>query len=263
MLGFIGCGNMGSAIIKGIIDSGIDPKNMYAYDHHKEKILNTNSKINICSNNIEVVNKSKYIFLAIKPHLYNEILQAIKDHLTYDKIIIIMAAGYTIKQAEEIIGNKKIVRIMPNTPALIKQGFITISYNNKLSIEEKNIIINLLKNIGTVKEINEDLMNAYSSITGSGPAFVYLFIEAMADAALLLGIPKKEAYEAISTMIIGSAKLLLETSKHPAELRDMVTSPSGTTIEGIRTLEEKAFRSSIIECVVNTYKKNLDIKNIR
>ncbi|WDU84009.1 pyrroline-5-carboxylate reductase family protein [Caloramator sp. Dgby_cultured_2] len=135
--------------------------------------------------------------------------------------------------------------------------------NENIDKVEGEYVINLLKSLGEVKIINESQINAYSAITGSGPAFAFLFIEAMADAAVLLGIPRKDAYEAAARMLIGSSKLLIETGKHPGELKDMVTSPAGTTIEGIRTLEEKGFRSAIIECVVNTYKKNLNIKDIR
>lgn len=264
MIGIIGCGNMGEAILKGIIGSGYNPKDIYAYDHSKEKILNINSHVNICNNEKEVVNKSKYIFLAVKPIAYDKLLNNIKDLVANDKVIISMAAGYDIEKIEEKLGNKaKVIRIMPNTPSLIGEGYTVVVLNENIDKVEGEYVINLLKSLGEVKIINESQINAYSAITGSGPAFAFLFIEAMADAAVLLGIPRKDAYEAAARMLIGSSKLLIETGKHPGELKDMVTSPAGTTIEGIRTLEEKGFRSAVIECVINTYKKNLNLKNIR
>ncbi|MCX7903989.1 MAG: pyrroline-5-carboxylate reductase [Caloramator sp.] len=264
MIGLIGCGNMGGAILKGIIKSGYNPKDIYAYDHNKEKILNINSKVNICNNENEVINNSKYIFLAVKPLVYDTLLNNIKDAVDENKVIISMAAGYEIEKIEEKLSKEaKVVRIMPNTPSLIGEGYTVAVFNKNIDKDEEEYVVNLLKSLGEVKIINESLINAYSAVTGSGPAFVFLFIEAMADAAVLLGIPRKDAYEAAAKTLIGSSKLLIETEKHPGELKDMVTSPAGTTIEGIRTLEEKGFRSAIIECIINTYKKNLNLKNIR
>jgi pyrroline-5-carboxylate reductase len=128
---------------------------------------------------------------------------------------------------------------------------------------EKNDIIDILKTFGDVQEVKEQFINAYSAITGSGPAFIFMIIEAMADAAVILGVPRKEAYKAVEYTVYGSSMLALDTNMHPGELKDMVCSPGGTTIEGVRTLEEKGLRSSIIECIINTYKKNLNILNIR
>ena len=263
MIGFIGCGNMGTALIKGMLNGGLNPKEIFAHDHNASKIKAISTEINICSDAKEVAQKSKYIFLAVKPYTYDNVLAEIKDFIDDNKILVTMAAGYEINRVEAVVGHRKVIRTMPNTPSLVGKGFIAVSYNNLLTDEEKAYFEELLGNIGILQVIKEDLMNAYSAITGSGPAFVFNFIEAMADAAVLIGIPRAEAYKAVEMMILGSAELALNTSKHPGELKDMVTSPGGTTIEGIRTLEEKGFRSTIIECVINTYKKNLDIKNIR
>ncbi|KRQ87017.1 Pyrroline-5-carboxylate reductase [Caloramator mitchellensis] len=263
MIGFIGCGNMGAAIIKGMIQGGVEPNIIFAYDHNKNKIEDISAGINVCISEKDVVAKSKYIFIAVKPYAYDNVLHEIKDVLDDEKIIITMAAGYEIKRVEAVVGYKKIIRTMPNTPSLVGKGFIAVSYNEFVNDSEKQYFEGLLRNIGLIKVIKEDLMNAYSAVTGSGPAFVFNFMEAMADAAVLLGIPRKDAYAAVEMMILGSAELALKTERHPAELKDMVTSPGGTTIEGIRTLEEKSLRSAIIECIINTYKKNLDIKNIR
>lgn len=174
-----------------------------------------------------------------------------------------MAAGYKIDIIKQIVGNKKVVRIMPNTPALVQEGLTALCFDDLINEEEKVDVKNLLNTFSCVIETKEQYINAYSALSGSGPAFVFLFIEAMADAAVLLGIPRNDAYKAAAQTVLGSAKLLESTGLHPGELKDMVCSPGGTTIEGIRTLEEKGFRSAVIECIVNTYKKNLDINNIR
>jgi pyrroline-5-carboxylate reductase len=268
VIGFIGAGNMAKAIINGMIKNGIDYKNIYI--HHinitdaEPRFLYTGD-INIvnCTSNLEVVDKCKYIFLAVKPDVYEDVLSEIKHNLTDDKIIITMAAGYEINMVKKIIGTHKIVRTMPNTPALVNQGFTIACFDELVSNEERKNILKMLETFGIVQIVDEDYIDAYSAISGSGPAYVFMMIEAMTDAAVLLGIPRKEAYKAVQYTIIGSAKLALESDAHPGELKDMVCSPGGTTIEGIRTLEEKGFRSSLIECIVNTYKKNLNITNIR
>lgn len=264
MIGFVGTGNMGSAIIKGMLSSGIKSDSIFVNDRNSKALpALKEAGVNICSNNVEVAKNSKYIFLAVKPIVYDEILHEISSVIDDDNVIVTMAAGFDIARVKMIIGDKKIVRIMPNTPALVNSGFTVACYDDKLNTEERETVTKLLKTFGGVKEITENYINAYSALSGSSPAFIFMLIEAMADAAVLMGIPRSDAYEAAETTIIGSAKLALESHKHPGELKDMVCSPGGTTIEGVRTLEENGFRSSIIEALINTYKKNIDISKIR
>lgn len=266
MIGFIGAGNMAKAIIKGMVGKGIGFDNIFIHStHFKDLELPNETDIDIiyCSSNKEVVEQSKYIFVAVKPDVYDDVLHEIKHSLNEDKIIITMAAGYEINMVKKIIGNHKVVRTMPNTPAIVNQGFTIVCFDDLVSSEERENIIKMLESFSVVQTTHEEQIDAYSAISGSGPAYVFMMIEAMADAAVLLGIPRNEAYRAVQYTLLGSAKLAQETSLHPGELKDMVCSPGGTTIEGIRTLEEKGFRTSLIECIVNTYKKNLNITNIR
>jgi pyrroline-5-carboxylate reductase len=216
-----------------------------------------------CNTNVEVVEKCKYIFIAVKPDTYDNVLHEIKHDINDDKLIITMAAGYEIDQVKKIIGNRKVVRTMPNTPAIVGYGYTIVSFDELITSLEKNDIMEILNTFSEVQEVSEELINAYSSISGSGPAYVFMLIEAMADAAVMLGIPRMDAYKAVEYTVYGSSMLALNSTMHPGELKDMVCSPGGTTIEGVRTLEEKGFRSSIIECVINTYKKNFNISNIR
>ncbi|KMT23041.1 pyrroline-5-carboxylate reductase [Clostridium cylindrosporum] len=265
MIGFIGAGNMGFAIIKGMINKGISPKDICVYDKNKDALEKLNAlNIDIYDTEIEVSKKSKYLFIAVKPNIYDYILNKINTSITEDTIIISIAAGYEVSRISDIIGNKKIVRTMPNTPALCGEGFTAAYFNENISESEKNQVLELLKTFGKCCVVEkEELINSYSAVSGSGPAYVSIIIEAMADAAVLLGVPRSDAYILAEQTILGTAKLALDTNQHPAILKDMVCSPGGTTIEGVRTLEEKGFRSALIECIVNTYKKNIDIKNIR
>jgi pyrroline-5-carboxylate reductase len=264
MIGFIGTGNMGTAIIKGMLANNIDKSSIYANDQN-EKSRNAMKELglNDCNNNVEVAQKCKYIFLAIKPIVYDTVLKEINNYLTDDSVIIIMAAGYDIARVKRIIGEKKVVRIMPNTPALVCKGFTVVSFDELINNEEKIKVLDLLNTFGEVKEISENYINAYSALSGSSPAFIFMMIEAMADAAVLMGIPRVDAYKAAQYTVLGSAHLAFESGKHPGELKDMVCSPGGTTIEGVRTLEEKGFRSAMIESLLNTYKKNFDLSKIR
>lgn len=263
MIGFIGCGNMANAMINGMLKNNIKSNDIWVFDTNKSKLEIMSEKgINVCSSN-EIFQKSKYVFLAIKPNVYNDVLNDVKDVIKNDSVIISMAAGFKIDSIKQIIGNKKVVRIMPNTPALVGEGFTAVCFDNLIDEKEKNTVMSLLKSFSYVVETKENYINAYSAISGSGPAFAFMFIEAMADAAVLLGIPREDAYKAAQQTLLGSSKLSMLSQKHPGELKDMVCSPGGTTIEGVRTLEEKGFRSAVIECIVNTYKKNLDISNIR
>lgn len=266
MIGFIGAGSMANAIIQGMASNFLSQRDVYIHGRSKNKIkipINSNIRLLECSTNVEVVEKCKYIFLAVKPDIYDDILNEIKSVTNEDKILITMAAGYEINQVKKNMENCKVVRTMPNTPAIAGCGYTIVSFDDLITPAEKDDIIEILNTFSEVQEVSEELINAYSAVSGSGPAYVFMLIEAMADAAVMLGISRKDAYKAVAYTVYGSSKLAMDTGIHPGELKDMVCSPGGTTIEGVRTLEEKGFRGSIIECVINTYKKNLNLSNIR
>lgn len=264
MIGFIGSGNMGSAIIKGMLVNDIDNGSIYVNDNNETALqVMRKLNLNICKSNLEIAQKCKYVFMAIKPIGYEKVLTEISEHLSDESVIIIMAPGFDIGKVKRIIGEKKVVRIMPNTPALVGKGFTVVCFDDLISKAEKNEVLKLLSTFGEVKEITENYINAYSALTGSSPAFIFMMIEAMADGAVLMGLPRADAYKAVECTLIGSAHLAMESGKHPGELKDMVCSPGGITIEGVRTLEEKGFRSSLIESLLNTYKKNFDLSKIR
>lgn len=252
-LGFIGTGNMASAIMGGIIKNQIIPANEIIGADVMEagrKRVKEQFGIQVTADNHEVVKNSDVVILSVKPQFYAEVIAEIKDDVREDQIIITIAPGKTLAWLKEQFGkNVKIVRTMPNTPALVGEGMTAACPNEFITEEEITYVRTLLESFGRVEIIPERLMDVVVSVSGSSPAYVFMFIEAMADAAVSGGMPRAQAYQFAAQAVLGSAKMVLETGKHPGELKDMVCSPAGTTIEAVRVLEEKGFRSSVIEAM--------------
>ena len=252
-VGFIGCGNMAKAIIGGLINNaGITPKDIIAADASEAAIKKASDNIGIDTtlNNKEVASNSDVLFLSVKPQFYETVIAEIKDTISANQIVVTIAPGKTLAWLAERIGSDvKLVRTMPNTPALVGEGITAVCKNSLVSDEEFLYIMSLLSSFGLAEEISENLMDVVVSVSGSSPAYVFMFIEAMADAAVLDGMPRDKAYKFAAQAVLGSAKMVIETGKHPGELKDMVCSPAGTTIEAVRILEEKGFRSSVIEAM--------------
>ena len=252
-IGFIGCGNMGSAMINGIIKSRvIEPGKMLIYDRNLNKMekLRNDLGIKIEKSITALVRKSDIVFLAVKPNAYGIVLEEIKEFFTEDKIFVSIAAGINKAYIENILGkDKKIVRSMPNTPALVNEGMSALCPNNYLTTDEINEIIELFEAFGEAEVVEEYLFHSVIGVSGSSPAYVFKFIEAMADAAVLGGMKREKAYKFAAQAVLGSAKLLLETGKHPGELKDMVCSPGGTTIEAIASLEKNGFSGTVIQAI--------------
>ncbi len=252
-IGFIGCGNMASAIIQGITKkTNIKSSQIIVSDASEVAISKASEDlgVNATRSNMRVVSESEVLFLSIKPQFYETVLTEVKDAISKDQIVVTIAPGKTISWLEAIIGNDvKLVRTMPNTPALVGEGVTGVCKNKNVTDEEFSYIMSLLKSFGMAESIPESLMDVCVSVSGSSPAYVFMFIEAMADAAVADGMPRDKAYKFAAQAVLGSAKMVLETGKHPGELKDMVCSPGGTTIEAVRVLEEKGFRSSVFEAM--------------
>lgn len=252
-LGFIGCGNMASAMMKGIIENEIVSKEEIIGSDVLEASMQKakdNLGINITSDNKEVVKKAEIIVLAVKPQYYEEVISEIRDVVEKDKIIVTIAPGKTLAWVGEHFDKAvKIVRTMPNTPALVGEGITAACCNENVTHGELDSVVNILKGFGKCEVISENLMDVVVSVSSSSPAYVFMFIEAMADAAVADGMPRAQAYEFAAQAVLGSAKMVLETGKHPGELKDMVCSPAGTTIEAVRVLEEKGMRSAVFEAM--------------
>lgn len=259
-IGFIGCGNMGQAILKGMLKSGqVLPENMIVSAKSDETVNKLKTKYGVWGthDNIQVAKEADILFLGVKPYLYSQIITEIKDHVQDETLVIGMAAGVSTGNMEELFEKPlKIVKIMPNTPVAVGEGVIALVTTSKVEDQEKEAIITLLKPLGLVKVINESHMDVITGISGSSPAYVYMFIEAMADAAVKNGFPRKDAYEISAQAVLGGAKMVLETGIHPGVLKDQVTSPGGTTIEAVVKLEELGLRHTVISAVDTCIEKS-------
>ena len=252
-LGFIGTGNMASAIMGGIIKKGLISANeIIGADLLEQGRERVKKEFDICitADNNEVVEKADVIILSVKPQFYEEVICEIRDFIRADQIVITIAPGKTLAWILEKFGKDvKVVRTMPNTPALVGAGMTAMCPNEFMTEEEIAYVRTLLESFGRVEIVPERLMDTVVSTSGSSPAYVFMMIEAMADAAVSGGMPRAQAYHFAAQAVMGSAKMVLETGKHPGALKDMVCSPGGTTIEAVRTLEEYGFRSAVIEAM--------------
>lgn len=252
-LGFIGTGNMAGAIMGGIIKEGIFKADEIIgsdiFEPGREKVKETYG-IHVTADNREVVEKAEIVVLSVKPQFYASTIAEIKDFVREGQIIITIAPGKTLAWLEEQFGKAvKIIRTMPNTPAMVGEGMTAVCPNKYVTEEEVKYAVGILSAFGKVEVIPERLMDVVVSTSGSSPAYVFMFIEAMADAAVADGMPRAQAYKFAAQAVYGSAKMVLETGRHPGELKDMVCSPGGTTIEAVRVLEEKGLRSAVIEAM--------------
>lgn len=252
-LGFIGTGNMASAMMGGIIKNGIIPADeimgadVFAPGLEKVK---AEFGIHVTDRNAEVAQHAETIILSVKPQFYEEVIIQIKDYVKEDQLIITIAPGKTLAWLEEKFGKAvKIVRTMPNTPAMVGEGMTAVCHNSYVTENELKNAVSLLKGFGEVQVVSEHLMDAVVAVSGSSPAYVFMLIEAMGDAAVSGGIPRQQAYQFAAQAVFGSAKMVLQTGKHPGELKDMVCSPAGTTIGAVRVLEERGFKSAVFEAM--------------
>lgn len=250
-LGFIGFGNMGQAMAEGIISAGIiKAENIQIIDISQDKTKEAaeKMKIAVAQNNKELVLGCKVIILALKPQFYQSIIKEIKEYVKEDTIIVSIAPGQSLGGLLQSFGKPlKIVRTMPNAPAMICQGMSALCKNEYVTDEEILYIKSLFEGVGKAEIVPEYMMNAVLAASGSSPAYVCLFIDALADAAVREGMPRSLALSFIEQAVVGTAKMLQETGMHPSQLKDTVCSPGGTTIEAVSVLEDSGFRSSLIK----------------
>jgi len=252
-IGFIGCGNMGQAMLWGMIDSGkVKAKDIIVSTKTLASRINIQKKygVDIADSNLEAAMIADVIFVGVKPQYYEEILTEIKNIMWDDKILVSIAPGKTLAWLERIVGKPiKIVRTMPNTPSMVKEGMTGICANKRVSATELDMVSKLCKCFSKVEYVTEQQMDVVTAVSGSSPAYVFMFIEAMADAAVEGGMPRKQAYTFAAQAVLGSAKMVLETGIHPGELKDMVCSPGGTTIQAVHVLEDKGMRAAVMDAM--------------
>jgi len=249
-LGFIGCGNMASAMISGILKNGICKAEEVIVSAKTDATLQKAKDkfgVKTAQSNTEVVQASDGFVLAVKPQFYESVIAEIRDSAKPGQMVITIAPGKTLAWLSEKFGKPvSIIRTMPNTPAMVGEGITAVCCEKDVPQKTLDDALKILRSFGKAEIVPERLMDAVVSVSGSSPAFVFMFIEAMADAAVADGMPRPQAYTFAAQAVLGSAKMVLETGKHPAELKDMVCSPAGTTIEAVRVLEETGFRGSVM-----------------
>lgn len=253
-IGFIGCGNMGGAILKGILSANLVKENdIFVHTSTKAKMEQLASlyHIQVASSNVEVVMKSDIIFLAIKPYLFERIFEEIKDVIEPTKLFVSIAAGQSLSNMLVMSGrlDTKIIRTMPNTPVMVGEGMSAATPNINCNETDVLAIMNIFTSFGKCEIIDEQLMDAIPSVSGSSPAYVFMMINALCDGAVRDGMTRQQALVFASQAVLGSAKMVLESGIHPEQLKDMVCSAKGTTIEAVASLEKSGFRSSILEAM--------------
>ena len=252
-IGFIGCGNMGKAMLGALVKSNtIDIDSIMVSTKSKDSADKIREEYGVSTTlvNSEVAKKSDILFLAVKPYLFEKVINEIKDSILQETIIVSIAAGITIDNIEKWFGKSiKVVRTMPNTPCLVGEGMSAVCPNGKISEEELKEVCYLYNLFGKYELLEEKDFHAFIALCGSSPAYMFVFIEAMADAAVKLGIPRAKAYKMAEQSMLGSAKLALETGKHPGVLKDEVCSPGGTTIEAVLDLEKNGFRNTVASAI--------------
>ncbi len=259
-IGFIGTGNMGTALATAVAKSAPDTK-LYFADFLKEKAEKTAKDLSgISSDNITLIKECDMVFLGVKPQVLPALLSEIAPFVKERKgelTLVTMAAGVKIGSLLSALGEETpVIRIMPNTPVMVGEGVIVYCSKN-VSKEEEKIFASYLSSGGLVEKIEEEKIDAASALHGCGPAFAYLFVEALADGAVSCGLSREAALRFAAKTVKGAAEMVLETGKHPGELKDAVCSPGGSTIEGVRALEEGGFRGTTMDAVLASYEKTL------
>jgi pyrroline-5-carboxylate reductase len=252
-IGFVGCGNMAKAIISGLVNSGqIAPANIWVFDHKPatNQAMAQQYGVTAADSVESLAREVDILFGAVKPNVILKVLKDLAGQLKKDVLVVSIAAGVTLDSLASVLGHdRKIIRVMPNTPSLVNEGMTSVTPNVLVEAHEVDEVVGIFESFGKAAVVNEYLIHAVVGVSGSAPAYVFMFIEAMADAAVLGGMPRAQAYQFAAQAVKGSAQMVLETGKHPGELKDMVCSPGGTTIEAVKVLEEKGFRAAVMNAM--------------
>ncbi|WP_457639187.1 pyrroline-5-carboxylate reductase [Persephonella sp.] len=257
-VGVIGAGNMGEAVVRGLINSEkLKSTDIIVSDINRERIDYIVDRYNVAgtTSNRRVVENAEVVFLAVKPKDVEKTLTPLKEFFSEGQVLISLLAGTTTEKIKSLANRPAVIRVMPNTPALIGEGALGVSFGD-IPEEKKEEILNLLGGLGRVVEVEEYLMDAVTGLSGSGPAYVFMFIEALIQGGIKEGLSYSQAKELAVQTVIGSAKLLQETEEHPSVLRDRVCSPAGTTIYAVHKLEEKGFKDAVISAVEEASKRS-------
>lgn len=255
-LGFIGCGNMATAILQGALaKQKVAAQDVMITCSTPERTQQKAAQLGVCagSSNEQVAEFADVLFLSVKPQQYEAVIEQVRDLVDGSKVVVTIAPGKTLAWLDARFGKEvKIIRCMPNTPALVAEGLTSYCPNEAVEPEQVAFVEGLLECFGVRLRLPEYLIDAASAVGGSAPAFVYAFIEALADGGVAEGLPRAQAMQVAAQTVLGSAKMVLETGQHPGVLKDQVCSPGGSTIKGMEALEKAAFRGAVIDAVRTT-----------
>ncbi|MFC1504691.1 pyrroline-5-carboxylate reductase [Spirochaetota bacterium] len=263
-IGIIGAGNMGSAICRGLLrKKAFPPSHIHIFDAFKNKtaIIKKSSGVNIEASIPSIAEKSDIIIIAVKPDIVGTVCMELKSPNIKKKLIISIAAGKKIDTIKRFLGKEKIkiARVMPNTPAQVSQGASAISCNKAVNTADRKVIEKIFSSLGKAVFVDEKLMDAVTGLSGSGPAYVFMFIDALADGGVKNGLPRDVALTLAAQTVLGAASMLLSTGKHPSVLKDMVCSPGGTTIAAVEALEKSSFRHAIINAISRATERSKEL----
>ncbi len=260
--GFIGAGQMARAMIQGMIRVGQAPESIAASDPlgSIRAALATETGVTTFETNLEVVANADVVVLAVKPQMMADVLVELRPALEPRHLVVSIAAGITLATLAQGLGeDRRIIRVMPNTPALVGEGASGYCLGRKVVEGDEGVVLACLESVGIAYRVPESLLDAVTGLSGSGPAFVYVMIEALADGGVRVGLPREMALTLAAQTVLGAARMVLDTRVHPGELKDQVASPGGTTIAGLQVLERGGVRSALIDAVEAAYRRSIEL----
>lgn len=260
-IGFIGTGNMGTAIIKGYLAAHKNEKtNLFAFDKEEEKLKTLSNDLGIigCNRLEQLMEESETIVIAVKPGIFDGLIPEISAFYKPHQVLVSIAAGISIGYIEKLMQKEKVkvVRVMPNTPAMVNEGMSALCRNQFISDQEFEPLVELFRSVGRAEIVEEALMDAVIGVSGSSPAYTYMFLEALIDGAVANGMNKEQATIFAGQSVLGAAKMVLETGIDPITLRENVCSPGGTTIEAVKALQKNGFHANVVEALNAAVRKS-------
>lgn len=265
-IGFIGAGAMAEAILSGIISAGLFPaERIFAVDVNQDRLnyICSSYGINSCPNIGELISRADIVVFAVKPQVIKGVLHESAGYVTGGKLVVSIAAGIELRTIESALpGGVPVIRVLPNTPCLVGAGISAITLGKYALPEHEQQVLEIFRAIGTAFTVAEPMMDAVTGLSGSGPAYIYLVIEALADGGVKAGLAREQAIQLAAGTVFGAAKMVLETKKHPAVLKDMVASPAGTTIAALHVLEEKGMRAAMIDAVMAAVTRSKELREM-
>lgn len=262
-IGFVGGGQMGEALIRGILQAGLLTPGQITVlepDGKRSAYLGQRYGVGQAAEPAALASACRIIVLAVKPQIISRVLALYRDHITGGHLVISIAAGIPIRSLEQGLGGgTRIIRVMPNTPALVLAGASALSANERAAGSDVAVARRIFEAVGTCVEVSEPLLDAVTGLSGSGPGYVFTFIEALTDGGVLAGLPRDTAAKLALQTVYGAAKLAVESGEHPAVLRGRVTSPGGTTITGLQVMEESGFRGTVMTAVAEAAERSREL----